>query len=539
MIAKKSARIAAVPALTMAITMAAAVAEPKPSAMPAAAATQGTAQPAPNAAQSKPAAPPAVAPQPVQSKPQFVLLAFDGSKSLDMWEETRAFARDEMKGKVKFTYFISCVYFLAGDTRKKYVEPARGAGKSAIGFGVDGPDIQRRIGQINAAFGEGHEIASHACGHFGGAAKWSKAQWAQEFASFDRFVFGALAENGLPAPAGDADGHTLDKWKVTGFRAPLLETSSGLWSVLREANYRYDTSRTSDMRYQPKKIDGVWNFPLAEVRIAGTAKRTLSMDYNFYYAQSGAKPDPANAARYSKEMLETYLQYFEANYNGARAPLHIGHHFSKWNGGAYWDAMKAFARKVCNLPDVQCVTNAALADYLDKRSSDLVAYAPPSRPPLKLSTAPAPYEIDLDVRVAAGPSGKPIVMAEATGKDIARLLKPTLEMAASVDLSALTLGTPTAKTMDVFSDTLSAHLGRSLRRDFAMAPAAADSAGDFKIVIMDGASEILTQTFSLKDLKIGAHLIPREARALLGDLPEAHLDEGAPDGHPLALPGRP
>jgi hypothetical protein len=110
-------------------------------------------------------------------------------------------------------------------------------------------------------------------------------------------------------------------------------------------------------------------------------------------------------------------------------------------------------------------------------------------------------------------------------------------MAANVDMTALALGTPTAKTLDIFSDTLSAHLGKSLRREFAMSPAKT-GAEDFRIVITDGVTEILSQTFSLKDLKIGARLIPREARALLGDLPEAHLDEGAPDGHPLAIPAK-
>jgi hypothetical protein len=479
-------------------------------------------------------------PQPTMktTAPQFVLLSFDGSKSLDMWEETRAFARDEMKGKVKFTYFISCVYFLTRENRSKYVEPARGAGKSAIGFGVDTTDVQRRVEQVNAAFTEGHEIASHACGHHSGAGKWSQDQWEREFASFNKFVFGAIPENGLTPPAGYPTGYVFDRAKIAGFRAPLLETAKGLWPTMSKYGFRYDTSRTSDMTYQPKKINGIWNFPLAEVRIAGTAKRTLSMDYNFYYAQSGAKPDPANAARYSKEMLETYLQYFEANYNGARAPLHIGHHFSKWNGGAYWDAMKSFARKVCGLPDVRCVTNAALADHLDNRGQDMASLIPPpGRSPIKLSTAPQPYEIELDVRVVAAADGRPMVTAEATGKDIARLLKPSLEMAANVDMTALALGTPTAKTMDVFSDTLSAQLGKSLRREFAMAPGN-DGAEDFRIVITDGVTEILSQTFSLKDLKIGARLIPREARALLGDLPEAHLDEGAPDGHPLAIPSR-
>src|ERR1700759_2357249 len=48
-------------------------------------------------------------PHSVNRPPQFVVLAFDGSKSLGMWQETRKFAKDmTAAGKpVKFTYFIN------------------------------------------------------------------------------------------------------------------------------------------------------------------------------------------------------------------------------------------------------------------------------------------------------------------------------------------------------------------------------------------------------------------------------------------------
>ena len=43
-------------------------------------------------------------------------------------------------------------------------------------------------------------------------------------------------------------------------------------------------------------------------------------------------------------MLDTYLDYFNANYTGNRAPLHIGHHFTDYQRGAYREALKTFAR---------------------------------------------------------------------------------------------------------------------------------------------------------------------------------------------------
>src|SRR5262245_63104570 len=54
-----------------------------------------------------------------------------------------------------------------------------------------------------------------------------------------------------------------------------------------------------------------------------------------------------NGAAWSREQtLQTYLQYFKSNYAGNRAPLHIGHHFMNYAGGAYNEALKSSARAV-------------------------------------------------------------------------------------------------------------------------------------------------------------------------------------------------
>ena len=47
------------------------------------------------------------------------------------------------------------------------------------------------------------------------------------------------------------------------------------------------------------------------------------MDYNFYFNDSGAIDDPANAAAYGERMRQSYLAYFRASYEGDRAPLSI------------------------------------------------------------------------------------------------------------------------------------------------------------------------------------------------------------------------
>ena len=89
------------------------------------------------------------------------------------------------------------------------------------------------------------------------------------------------------------------------------------------------------------------------LRIAGWGKGTLSMDYNFFVAHSGAVNDPRRYELAREQMLQTYLAYFKANYAGNRAPLHIGHHFSYYQGGAYNEALKSFRARSAACP--KCV----------------------------------------------------------------------------------------------------------------------------------------------------------------------------------------
>lgn len=306
---------------------------------------------------------------PPKRPPQYVLLAFDGAQSLDAWKKSRNFAQEmEDKGiDLHFTYFISAVYFVSRDNRKLYNAPAgKGVGRSAIGWGGKPEDIALRLDQVNLAYQEGHEIASHAVGHFNGN-KWSEADWTKEFDYFDQFIFEAYKINGLSGSLA------FDRSAIEGFRAPELGKSPGLFKTLQKNGFRYDTSKEDNSNYWPEKQNGVWNFPLASLMTALTRKRVLSMDYNFYYAHSKAKPNPSNAKRYEEDTFQTYMKYFENNYSGNRAPIHIGHHFSAWNNGAYWNALFRFAEKVCGQPEVECVTYRELADFMDSLTPEQIA----------------------------------------------------------------------------------------------------------------------------------------------------------------------
>ncbi len=301
--------------------------------------------------------------------PQFVLLAFDGSYSLDAWKRSRSFAQQMAQKNIPvyFTYFISGVYFVNNEKRTLYTPPAgKGRGQSAIGWGGTTEEINLRLEQLNQAYQEGHEIASHAVGHFNGS-RWSEADWKKEFAYFDQFIFDAYKINNLKGSLA------FDRSEIQGFRAPELGHSPGLYKTLKKEGFRYDTSRVAPANYWPKLENGIWNFPLASLTTAKTRKSVLSMDYNFYYLHSQAKPNPSQAQRYEEDMFQTYLNYFQSNYSGNRAPVHIGHHFSEWNKGAYWNAMFRFAEAVCGKSEVRCVTYSELADFMDLHSPEQIA----------------------------------------------------------------------------------------------------------------------------------------------------------------------
>jgi hypothetical protein len=59
------------------------------------------------------------------------------------------------------------------------------------------------------------------------------------------------------------------------------------------------------------------------------------------------------------------MAYFNTNYYGNRAPIHIGHHFSKWNNGAYWQAFIDFTKSVCMKPEVKCVGYQSLLEFMN------------------------------------------------------------------------------------------------------------------------------------------------------------------------------
>jgi peptidoglycan/xylan/chitin deacetylase (PgdA/CDA1 family) len=305
----------------------------------------------------------------VDRPPQFIVMAFDNCTELERWQELTDFAAELNKDgdRVHFTFFVSGSNFIADASRNIYEGPHQRRGYSRINFGGTSEQVRKRVEYVNALYRDGHEIASHAVGHFNGAA-WSVGDWEKEFRAFGDILKNVGRNNGL---AGSELAFGLTD--VIGFRAPYLAKGPGLYGALKARGFRYDTSGVGYAGAWPEKIDGLWRFNLAMLRIQGSGRGTLSMDYNFFVAQSRAAYDPRRYEMAREQTLQTYLHYFKSNYAGNRAPLHIGHHFMNYGGGAYNEALKSFARTVCGLPEVRCVTYAKLADFMDQQNAETLA----------------------------------------------------------------------------------------------------------------------------------------------------------------------
>lgn len=307
---------------------------------------------------------------------QYVIISFDGSRSLSMWENTRQFARD-MRAKgvpVSFTYFINPIYLVTREKAKEVYQPPRGdKGASLIGYGKSGEEIGMRVREINGAYSEGHEIGSHAVGHFAGGS-WSKQEWLQELNSFNSLIVDVQKNN----PDTKIDPWVFDISKIIGFRAPELSVNSSMGEALAEKGYLYDASGIRMGDKKPfKDINNMWKIGLGVIGMKKTESNrkteVLSMDYNFWMSQSRIK-DVAHKGTplwdsYFAEVRGAYMDYFNKNYNGNHAPVVIGDHFSLWNDGVYWEALKSFAQDVCGKPHVKCVSFREYLDHLNNGSN--------------------------------------------------------------------------------------------------------------------------------------------------------------------------
>ena len=284
---------------------------------------------------------------------QLVIISFDGAHDNALWDRSRKLAR---KTGAHFTYFLSCTYLVNPAERHAYKAPHQKAGRSETGWAQSVPEIQARLGHIWQAHIEGHEIGSHACGHFDGKT-WTKAEWKQEFRDFDKALLDAWKNNDYAAlePPGWREFVEND---IKGFRAPYLSTGPGLVAALKSRDFAYDASLVSKGPAEAENEGGLLRFALPRIPEGPEGRLVIGMDYNLFVRHSGGLNSPARADVFAARTLEAFRAAFKAQYDGGRVPLQLGFHFVEMNGGAYWNALDTFLTETCGKPDVACVSYA-------------------------------------------------------------------------------------------------------------------------------------------------------------------------------------
>lgn len=295
---------------------------------------------------------------------QLVIVSFDGAHDNALWEKSRAIAN---RTGAHFTYFLSCTFLMTREQRWSYQAPAHKAGRSNVGFARTKKEVRERLDHIWKARNEGHEIASHACGHFDGK-DWSSAEWVTELTAFSTTLETAWRQAGAEAdePAGWGAFVRSD---ITGFRAPYLSTSGKLSAALRKTGYAYDASGVSKGPAVPQTGGTLSTFDLPLIPEGPRNRGIIAMDYNMFVRHSGGIENPSKTDVYEARTYDAFRRAFDGQYHGRRRPLQIGLHFVEMNGGAYWRAMERLLNEVCGDPEVACVSYSEALQILKDRKA--------------------------------------------------------------------------------------------------------------------------------------------------------------------------
>ncbi|HEX2148056.1 MAG TPA: polysaccharide deacetylase [Pseudorhizobium sp.] len=281
---------------------------------------------------------------------QLLLISFDGAGDNALWQRSRDFAK---ASNARFTYFLSCSLVVARPDAAGYKGPHHKAGRSNIGFAQTREEARDRLRHVWQAHREGHEIASHTCGHFDGA-EWSVADWKAEMKNFRSILSNAWSAN--EAAAEEPEGWKTFVAGIDGFRGPYLSAPESLFQAEGTEGFVYDASTVTKGPLMPHEQHGVLAFGLPLIPEGPRQRPIIAMDYNLFIRHSAGVENPSRAAEFEERAYAAFRAAFDRQYEGDRIPLQIGLHFVKMNGGAYWRAMERLATEVCGREDVGCVT---------------------------------------------------------------------------------------------------------------------------------------------------------------------------------------
>lgn len=307
---------------------------------------------------------------PDDTPPQFVLFSLDGAGSPSIWEQFLAGADES---DARFTAFLTGAYLLDNDHAAQYTGPGRDAGVSAVGFGGSPDDIAHEIADLNAAYVAGHEIATHYVGHFcteddAGETTWTTEDWASELGQFMRLVDEWSTINEY----SDVDQLLFTSDDVVGSRTPCLERDlTAAAPVWRDRGIIYDSSQNlyTGLGW-PALQDGVWEFQIPYVAAPEFGRKVIALNYNMeaaYQANDGA------ASGLPAAISQTYRSWFDAVYDGNRAPLVIETHANHIADDAFIEAALGLMAEVCGLDDVVCATHQDVVAWLEVQDPDVLA----------------------------------------------------------------------------------------------------------------------------------------------------------------------
>jgi hypothetical protein len=251
------------------------------------------------------------------------------------------------------------VYLVADQDGRSYTGPGHDPGFSAIGFGGTRQEIDLRISYLNDALAAGHEIGTHYNGHFcqgtePSVGRWNTDQWNTELDQFYGIIDKARAR-----------GLNLDPAAIRGGRTPCLEGDwKAAFPAMAKHGLTYDTSHVSLGVVWPNVIDGVYEFPMPEVRVPALGKQAVMMDFNLWYALNGGTEENVRPAEFTSIVVDTYRSVYRAAFNGNRGPLVIGNHFNEWAGGAFSAAVEQFMAEVCVEADTVCATYTEVIQWM-------------------------------------------------------------------------------------------------------------------------------------------------------------------------------
>ncbi len=293
---------------------------------------------------------------------QLVIISFDGAHDNALWQKSREMAA---RNGAHFTYFLSCTFLMNQDAKKAYQAPHQKRGKSNVGFAQSDDEIRERLGNIWHAHLEGHDISSHACGHFDGR-QWSSADWSEEYATFKATLKNAWKGVGLAEPDGWQD---LVEHGIKGFRAPYLSASEGsdMIAAEKKAGFTYDASLVTKGPAMPVVEDGVIRFGLPLIPEGPKDRPIIGMDYNLFVRHSKGEEDAADSKTFEERSYAAFKEAFDKQYAGDRIPLQLGFHFVEMNGGAYWRALDRLVSDVCHRADVACVSYSEAIPMIEAR----------------------------------------------------------------------------------------------------------------------------------------------------------------------------